>query len=465
MRNFYQQKGVILIVAVLVLGVLLILGAYFLTFTITESKISQSQIIATKTYYLAEAGINEAIWKLKNDPEWKTNFETLPQCSDWLATTSRSDVLFPDSSYQIQIQNSSCARGEIIATAILNLPGGKTAQRIIKTKVFKALGSLTGDSAMFSGGSSENIDINASIINIYDSNLFSNHNLNISWFSNISLFDNLSTEKVEGKALAGGNFNLHWSSSLDATATCAKNVCQGDCLEEGCPPVSIPLPAIDFDSATPQSYKSKASTTQDAGLCNILCNGVLCSTKCVLTSGEFSDLLWQVGLDGTLTLNNEITYVAGGVELKGGRRLQINGALVADSTIDIGEKECWTNKGTKNCGFDRISVADPGSGKPSGILTKAKINFGLYSSSQNFEIVGLIYANDEISLVSMPSAFTIRGGILGRKISITSAWQNLNIYLDNDLILEGLWAGLEPPEGGLPPFSPVVTIEHWEESY
>jgi len=175
--------------------------------------------------------------------------------------------------------------------------------------------------------------------------------------------------------------------------------------------------------------------------------------------------LWQVGPDGTLTLNNEITYVTGGIELKGGRRLQINGTLVADSTIDIGEKQCWTNNGQKDCGYDQITVSDPGEGKPSGILTKGKINFGLYSSYQNFEIVGLVYANDEISLVSMPSAFTIRGGILGRKISVTSAWHNLNIYLDNTIITEGIWGGSKPPEGTAPPYSPVVTVEHWEESY
>jgi len=465
MSGILNKKGVVLIITVLILGVLLILGAYFLTFTVTESKISRSQVVAAQTYYLAEAGINEAIWKLKNDETWKTNFETPPGCYNWTASFSRSDLLIASSSYQVQIQNSDCARGQIIATSTVMLPDGKLAQRVVKTKVFKAYGSLTGDSAVFSGGTSENIDINASILNVYDSNLWSNHNLNISWFSNVNLFDDLNTEKVEGKALANGNLFVSWSSTLDATATCAKNVCQGDCLKEGCPPALISMPAVDFDSTDPNSYKSKASTTQDAGLCNILCNGGPCSTQCVFTSSEFSDLLWQVGLDGILTLNNEITYVTGGIELKGGRRLQVNGTLVADSTINIGEKQCWTNNGQKDCGYDQITVSDPGKGKPSGILTKAKINFGLYSSSQNFEIVGLVYANNEISLVSMPSAFTIRGGILGRKISVTSAWQNLNMYLDNDLILEGLWAGPEPPEGGAPPFSPVVTIEHWEEAY
>ncbi|HUV81348.1 MAG TPA: hypothetical protein VMW21_02450, partial [Patescibacteria group bacterium] len=195
------------------------------------------------------------------------------------------------------------------------------------------------------------------------------------------------------------------------------------------------------------------------------CNGVQCSTQCVFTADEFEDLLWQIGLGGTLILNNKITYVTGIVNLKGGRKLEINGILVADRTVDIGKKDCWTKLGDKYCGFNQLTINDPGPGIPSGLLTKAKINFGLYSSLQNIEITGLIYANDEISLISLPQTFNLTGGLLGRKISIISGWQVINLYLDNTVIFEGAWGGPEPPEGEKPPYSPIVTIEHWEETY
>jgi len=465
MGKIFKEKGTVLIITSLILGVLLILGSYFLTFTVTESKISRSQVTATQTYYLAEAGVNEAIWKLKNDAEWQSNFETPPTCSTWSASFSKNDTLLPDSSYQVQIQNSDCARGQIIATSTINIVNGKTAQRVVKTKVFKALGSLTGDSPFLSGGTSENISISASLINLYEGNLFSNNNANIDWWSQVSVFDNPSTEKVEGKALAVNNLSVSWTSTLNATATCAKNVCQGNCVEEGCPPSVISMPMVDFDSNDPNSYKKKAETAQGAGQCSVLCNGIQCSTKCILTAGEFEDLLWQVGLNGTLTLNNEITYVTGVIDLQGGRRLVVNGTLVADSTIDIGESECWNKQGQKHCGFEQITVNDPGFGKPSGLLTKSKLNFGLYSSFQAINITGLIYANDEIRLINLPWAFNLTGGLLARKISITSAWAVLNITLSNQIIIEGIWAGLQPPEGGKPPYSPIVTIEHWEETY
>jgi len=465
MEKIFYKKGVALIISVMVLGLLLLLGAYFLTFALTEFRISRSQVVATQTYYLAEAGVNEAIWKLKHDPEWKDNFETTPTCDTWLADFSRDNLFFSNSSYQVKIQNSDCGRGQITATSTVELAGGKTSQRVIKIKVFKAIGSLTGESAVFSGGSSENIDINSSLINIYDGNLFSNNNTNVSWWSEVNVYDNLSTEEIEGKALAQGNINVSWTSTLNANSFCAKNICEGNCLKEGCPPDVLSMPMIDFDSEDSNSYRNQASTTEDLGLCSVLCNGVECDTKCIYTDDEFEELLWQVGEEGTLTLNNGISYVTGPIDLKGGRKLVVNGALVADGTIDIGKSSCWTNKGQKDCGFDQITVNDPGVDKPSGLLTKAKMNFGSYTSSQIINITGLIYANDEIRFVSLPLSFTVIGGVLARKISFNSVWETFNIYLNNAIILEGVWAGPKPPEGVTPPFSPVVTIEHWEESY
>jgi len=465
MKMILSEKGTILIISSLVLAILLVLGSYFLTSVITESKISRSQAIAAQTYYLAEAGVNEAIWRLKNDSEWLENFETEPFCGDWSSDFSKSDILLPGSSYQIQIQNSECARGQIIATSTIEVAEGKTAQRVVKVKIFKALGSLTEDSPLFTGGTSENIDVSASVINLYDGNFFGNNNINIKYSSQVNIFDNQETEKEEGKVFAGNNVNLDWGSELNATAICSKNICQGDCSEEGCPMPSLSMPMIDFDSTDYNSYKSQASANQNGGLCSVLCNGVQCSTQCVFTADEFEDLLWQIGLGGTLTLNNKITYVTGIVNLKGGRKLEINGILVADRTVDIGKKDCWTKLGDKYCGFNQLTINDPGPGIPSGLLTKAKINFGLYSSLQNIEITGLIYANDEISLISLPQTFNLTGGLLGRKISIISGWQVINLYLDNTVIFEGVWGGPEPPEGEKPPYSPIVTIEHWEETY
>ena len=464
-KRVFSEKGVIIIIASITLTLLLLLSFYFLNFTVSEFKISESQVKATQVYYLAEAGINEVIWKLKHDSEWSNNFEEEPGCNDWSDSFSRSNILFPNSSYQVQIQNSDCARGQITSTAQLSLSDGRIVRRELKVKVFKTFGGLTQDSGIFSGGTAENVSIQFSNINIYNGNLFSNKNLDIKFFSTVTIYDNPETEEVlEGKALAVGNIS-QVASSLISTSTCSKNVCEGDCLDEGCPPSSADMPGINFNLENTDSYYNKAQTLQSGFQCSVLCNGVECATNCIYTSDDFEDLLWQVGKGGTLILNNEITYVTGAINLKGKRSIIVNGILIADGIINIGERYCWTTIYAKDCGYNQITINDLGPGKPSGLLTQSKLNFGPYSSFQDINITGLVYAYDEMRMISMPQNFNVIGGILARKISFTSAWLPVNIYLDNTIISEAVWGGPEPPPELDLLYSPIVTIEHWEETY
>ncbi|MBZ9578095.1 hypothetical protein KJA13_03665 [Patescibacteria group bacterium] len=489
-----NSKGTVIIITFLILIALLLLGSYFLIFTLTELRISKSQEAGVRTYYLAEAGINEAIWKLGNDditadgdPAWETDFIDCdnknpdPSGDYWTAEFTHS---FGDgSSYQVTIQNSACGRGKIISTSTLSLPNGKTAQRIVKTTVFKALASPVGDSAILSGGSSENVDIKFSKLRINDGNLFSNHNLDIKGASTVEVYDNPATpddpetpeiEDLEGQVLAVGNLNKSSASTLAAEATCTKNVCTEKCLPagSGCPPDSLSLPLVDFDSPGPlpcYSFKCRAQAAEDSLECEVLCNGASCTTqpnKCVYSTSEFEDLLWEVGEGGTLTLNNVITYVTGNIDLRGGRHLVVKGALVADDNIKIGEKYSWTRGGQKDEGFSQITIIQPTAQSPSGLLTKRKIDFGLFSSfPADLDIEGVIYANDEVSFVSIPdTSFDVKGGIIARKLSLVSLWQWLNITLDDDIIRYGLGYRIDSEEIK-PTFSPVITIDHWEESY
>lgn len=486
MRKNFLEEGQIVIIAFLTLIILLILGSYFLTFTLTESKISQSQVVGTKIYYLAEAGINEAIWKLKNDdttsdgdPAWKSDFidpskNPYPDGTYWSATFSKTNVL--GGSYTATVQNTVRGRGKVTAIATTTFSGGKVAQRVVKTTVFRGLAGPTQDGAVFSGGTSENIDINSTYLRIYNGNLFSNHNLDIKGGSIVEVYDNPDTPSVlEGQVLVNGNILLKDSTLNNCEVKCAKNECV-QCPNnirnkkcKNCPPDSVSVPLIDFDSESSYSFKSRAQAAQNAGQCQVLCqksgqSQYQCSNKCVFTVAEFDDLLWEVGQGGNLTLNNAVTYTTGSIELKGGRHLIINGALVADDNISIGESYFWTRQGKKQEGFSQITINQPTPTTPSGLLTKRKINFGLYSSFQDINIVGVIYANDETKLISVPKSFNVLGGIIARKLSFTSIWQWLNITLDNEKILYGLGYKIDSTPIN-PVYSPVIMVEHWEESY
>lgn len=484
MSTTYKQRGVIVIIVFLALGILLLMGTYFLSFSVTESKISKSQEASFKTYYLAEAGANEAIWKLKNDEttsdgddSWKICFSGSSSecldCNTWQNTFSRKYT--EDSTTTVTIMNSQCAKGDISATTTLFLSQSKISQRAIKVKVLKSFGSLTNDSSVFSGSPSGESTIQASLMNVYKGNMFSNNNINIKLGSQVNVYDSSTTTEQEGQVLANQNVNITWST-LQSSSTCAKNTCTaGICAK--CPVDFFEMPAIDFDSAASTSYKSRAQAAELQNQCSVVAQDagggtVATSSKCIFSSNEFEDLLWEVGPGGKLILEHKtngivfsVYYVEGTINLKGQRYLEINGALVADSTINIGETFCWGKGQQSWCGFDQITILDPGTGYPSGLLTKGKINFGAYSSFEEISIVGLIYSQDEMRITSAPLLFSVTGGMMARKFTLSSAFFPLNIYLNNDIIREGVWGSADPPEGQVVPYSPVVTVEHWEETY
>ena len=462
------SEGSPLIITVLTLGVMLFLGTYFLTFALTGSRMSQSQEMAAKAYYLAEAGANQAIWKLKH--EWQSQFETEP---DWSASfTQNTDLLIPNSTLAVTIQNSGCARGKITVTSTINLPGGKTAQRVIKAGVFKAIGSEINGIAVFSGGKGKHdeLKIEGSRININKGNIFSNNKVKIEKKSDVT---------VEGKILAVKELQEKQDSTTTATAKCADNICNTTstcgcqdtekfekCVENKCPPKPIDMPKVDFKSKDENSYKNLALAAENAGNCKVFCKKegqatTTCGTygnKCVFDWLDFANLLWfEVGQGGTLTLNNDITYVKGSVWLRGGRTLIVNGVLVAERNIEIGKKYFWKWYNQKHGGDSQLIINnDNPTEKASGLLSKGKIEFGEYASFPAATTTGLLYASKEIKLRKIPTNLTIEGGIIAKKIKFENLQQNLNVSLNDAIIGNTL---------GNPEHSPIVSIEHWEESY
>jgi len=462
-----KRKGAIVVIALLSLGILLLLGTYFLSFNITESKIVKSQEAGSDTYYLAEAGINMAMWKLKNDDTtldgdlpWKTCFTSTtadcPDCNTFSATFNMGmDSLVSGGDIIISINNSECGKGEIIATSTVEIAGSEKSQRVVKTKVFRARSAIidTGNSPFFTGGPSENISITSTNLKIQDGNLFCNNVLNLKSSSRVEVYDDPDTETLEGKVFTKGNI-VGQEQIAVYEAICAKNVCSPSIKCDGqCPPESIAMPPVDFDSSSITSFKSRAQ-----------------ASGAVYTSSQFEDLLWSVGNGGTLTLDNKVTYVTGPIDLKGNRRLVVNGILVADGTVSIGESWCWSRDLENHCGLDQITIAEfptgPEEERAGGLFTKGKLNFGLFSSLTDTSVEGVIYALDEIKSVSVPNSFNLVGGILGRKVSFTGLWQWFNIRYDYYKIWKAISLSFPPGGGDLPTeFSPTVTVEHWEETY
>ncbi len=462
-----KKNGAIVVIALLSLGILLLLGTYFLSFNITESKIVKSQEAGSDTYYLAEAGINEAIWKLKNDDTtldgdlpWKTCFTSTtdgcPDCNTFSATFNVDmDSLIPNSDIVISIENSECGNGEIIATSTIEIAGGEKSQRAVKARAFKTISTVIEieSSPFFTGGTSENLEITSTNLKIQNGNLFCNNVLHLKSMSRVEIYDDLGTEILEGKAFVRGNI-IGQEQVAVSQAICAKNVCNPSAECDGqCPPDLIAMPPVDFNSASIASFKSRAQASDS-----------------LYTSSQFEDLLWGVGDGGTLTLNNKVTYVTGPIDLRGNRRLVVNGILAAEGTINIGENLCWAKDSQTHCGNSQITIAEfptgPEEERAGGFFAEGKLNFGEYSSLMDISVEGVIYALDEIKAVSIPNQFNITGGVLGRKVSFTGLWQWFNINYDYYKIQKAISLSFPPGGGGFPAeFSPTVTVEHWEETY
>lgn len=403
-----QNRGIALILTILLISLVLFLSLYLLTFALTEDRIAKSQSWGAKTYYLAEAGIQEMVWKLKNDAAYKQSFETNPS---WTADFSRLNPFGAgQGSYAVNITNSALAHGVITSSGTIDMGNGKTSQRIVKTYVYRAMGqSGVEDNGGYADG---NINISFSLVNFLNGSAYSNNTFDVNGVSTVNIDDDLN---------ATGNFIKSQFSTVNVGgATHAANY----------PPAApvIEMPAVDFDSESPDSLKNQATI--------------------VYSQGQFDDLMAD---NQNLTLAGPITYVDGDVDVRGAQNLTVNGLLVIGRDLIFGHS--WCRGGL--CGRNSLTVNHQ-AGQASGVLAKRKINFESWSGDIN--ATGVIYANDQLNITSFPAGFSFNanGGLIGRKLTITSVWQPININYDNAILTEVL---------GATEFSPLITVEHWEEEY
>src|SRR3989338_6830139 len=150
-QNREKTSGFVLVLSVLILTALLLSGSYLITISGTERKIADAQATATKNYCLAEAGVNEMIWDIKNQPLVSSGF--LAGTLDSSFDITRSSI-FDDSNaaYHVSVTSYAPAEAEIIATSTYQI-GSSLSQRVVKAYVVKATGSGTEwEFSSFAGG-------------------------------------------------------------------------------------------------------------------------------------------------------------------------------------------------------------------------------------------------------------------------------------------------------------------------
>ncbi|MBI2050722.1 MAG: hypothetical protein HYT31_02860 [Parcubacteria group bacterium] len=398
-----KQKGFLLIASLFVLSTMMVIVGFYVSSVTQEVKVASIVDTAPQAYYLAEAGIVDARWKLSNDAAYKTNFETNPS---WSTSFTRTDALIPGASYAVSIENSGLANAVITATSTVSVRDTQT-QRVVRANAFKALNDTpTAGIAVYAKGELYGAGSNVSAIG---GDFYAGSEIDLNLFSSWT---------TDGDALSAGTIDVSITSDLSATGV----------YDQGNPPIPgyIDMPQIDFDSSDPSSFKSRANQTYN--------------------TGEWNQLLRDFPV---LTLEG-ITYVTGNAEIKKGTALTINGILVADGSIKIGN-------GYSSQQDPARVIVNKTPGEPSGLIAKNDIDIGGYSS--DIDVAGLIYAGSRLRVLdgmTQNVTLDVAGGIVAQNVEVLVAWQPLTVTFDQAAVSDAL---------GEPLFSQVIITDHWEEEY
>lgn len=413
-----------MIVVMLLMFLMFSAGIYFLDFTMAEQRMTDSQKWGTKTYHLAEAGLNEMIWRIKNDEEYRSNFRTDP---DWEKTIIRSDPFGEGfGSYEATIRNSQKGKGEIIATGTISISEDRTAQRVVKSKVFQAPnpdGSETPtstfdvhNSALFA---EKKIEISHSDINVNGA-IHSNDSVKVNGYG---------TEVYVGQDLeAVGKFIKSFGAEVNVAGEIS------DSKDYSPPPEELEMPTVSFNGEDPDSFKNRADQ--------------------VYSEKEFEDLLENS--DGSVTFgaasSSVVIYITGDVILEKDTDLTVYGVLVAEGSAWLG-KGSGPKKSDCNGEYTSLSI-NYVKGAPAGLIAKDDIKFGFCLQSGNVD--GVAYAGKTVDIMNFTDSININGGIFGRDINIFSVWNDMTMKYDEDIVGDTLY----PTE-----YSPIIKLDHWEEEY
>ncbi|MBI5465878.1 MAG: hypothetical protein HY974_01160 [Candidatus Kerfeldbacteria bacterium] len=401
-----STSGFVLVAVTSVIAALLFLAGYFLEQSASETRIAKSENSATKSYYLSEAGANEAIYKLKNDANWKAKFINGTLSNE---TATRSNVFDNNGSYTISTASVDHGIANITVTATYN-SGGQQAKRVIKTQVARATNSASvWPQSIYAGGKGKESNGNIELehdITINGGVLHANQNFKVKK-KNTTITVNDATITASNDVIIDHDANLVLNNSTTS---------------EGA--ASIDAPQIDFDSSSPNSLKNRATT--------------------VYTPKQFTDLPKGTTLAG-------IIYVTGDVK-KDDIDVTVNGILAIGGTLQM----------KKHKDYNITINANYLTG--SGLLAKEDIKFDENEDSA-VVINGLLYASRELQIKSTKhdANITVNGGIVGWHVRLSGGDEHsddgsFNITYNPDLIAPVI----DPLYNSE---APIIEVNHWEEQY
>lgn len=370
-KTAQNKKGFVLITTFWILVILSMVVVFLMGVVMGEWHIAISQREGVKAFYLAEAGIDYAVFKIRNDETLLNNFLN----GNLNTTISQNSVFSPQGRFVVSLQSLTPGEASVRSEGYYSF-GLVSAKRVIKAKLVRGIVRENWNNGFYGLGY---VNIQSSRVNIVG-DLYAGNDISISQYAQVN---------VQGDVKSNQNVYIKSNAILNKT---------GNIFAKNYPPAPtlIPLPQVDFDALLNQA--------------NI-----------VYSENEFRNLLKNqsnVNLSG-------IIYVKGNIQIKKNQSLTVSGLLVADGSVMVGMSE-------GNDGGGKLKIVDPANGQLAGLLAKGKIQTGHYANL--FEINGLLLSYDEIRLLHSSIPLKVNGGIITRSFSAVDLSEGLTVIFNQERI-------------------------------
>ena len=280
-NKFSDKKGMALLATLIFVFVLVSLGVALLTMTSNDSKLSTLQRESNKAFYLADAGIDDAFWKLN------TSTENGGEGVNW-RPTDEPDPGTATEYYQVTVA------GDLLVNK------GDT----VEVKITSTGTVIGGD---FSSGK-RSIEVTAEIDYItkamYDFAILS---------EKIILFQGTPGPDVVGDVHSNDDILVsgHFADTYTGLATCSGDTNDINSANTGVPPIDIP--EVDYDELKTRAMAAEAAS------------GVVHYHTGDVTLGNGEVRNWT-----------GIHYIEGSLEAKNGSEIHVtNGAIIATGDVDV----------------------------------------------------------------------------------------------------------------------------------
>lgn len=396
-----RQPAYALATILILLGVAMFSGAAIVTTSTLESKISVSQREGVDAFYVAEAGINDAIWKLHHNDASCNSCSTSLQAGTLNVTYTATGFPQSGQSFTVtMVSTSGQPTGNATITSVGKVVTGNfTAQRQIVANVYQGPADSSIGTTAILGGGSVSVTNGTSHLRINAGDFYANGTITL----------NSSNVDMNGRSfLTQGNYN----TSNQTVVTGSGGVQASNYLPL---PSTIAVPTFDF------AYYETHNNAQ-------------------YTANQFQTLVSNAG--ATVNLPGPVTVIDGNVNMNSWAKnkvINVTGMLIINNgSLSMG------NLGNSF----RLNISDPGNGK-SGLFVSQNVNV----NDGQITIDGVFYTPASMSL-NDSKPITVTGALI--------AGSTININTQADVVLTYDSSSVVATLGGTPA---AVITHHLEEQY